>query len=261
MISQWKLKAVLTACTLVTVHSSVLAQYSTPPRTPSTPQAQPAPPRPQPAVPSSPLAAPRKAVLDAQLLVNAAKAKIAATRTSVEATFQSKDDWVAAKKAVAEAKAKYDAALKVVMTALQTNPEYQKLLENRKQASAKLDALKAAPRGQSSEEQKTQDDEMGVAAGDILNDGLALNKMEKEARESDPALAAAKDQEDEAKKAYDSLESQVTTAMQTDPDYIAEQADLAAAEANLATAKAALVSAKPNRTPSTRTPTAPNSNN
>jgi hypothetical protein len=205
-------------------------------------------------VQTSPLAAPRKAVVDAQQQVSDIKAKIAVIRSGIESTFQSKDDWIAAKKALADAKAKYDAALKPVMDALQANPEYVKLLEHRKAASAKMEALKDAPKAQSSAEQQQQDDEMSTAAGDVINDGLALRKMEAEARDGDPALSAAKDALDEAKKAFDGLEAQVTTAMQSDPTYIQDQTELTAAQANLLSARTALAAAEKQSHPSSNRP-------
>jgi len=192
----------------------------------------------------------KKAVLDAQLKVKQARDKIAQTRGTIELTFQTKDDWVAAKKALADARAQYAAALRPVMAALQKNAEYQKLMERRKAAQDTIETLKAAPRGSGSADQKAQDDDMSAAAGEMLNAGFALNKMESDARDADPALAAAKDAVDDAKKTFDALEAQVTAAMQSDPQYIQEQTELTAAEAELLTARTSLASAEKQGRPS-----------
>jgi hypothetical protein len=243
MISRWRITAFCAAGALISAASAVQAQYggAAPPRPAATPT--------QSSAQSSATAAARKTVLDAQLKVNAVKAKIAQTRLTIEATFQTKDDWVAAKKALADAKAQYAAALKPVMATLQESAEYQKLAESRKAAQAKIETLKAAPRGAGSADQKEQDDEMSAAAGEMLSAGFAMNKMEADARDSDPAVAMAKEAVDEAKKAFDALEMQVTTAMQSDPTYIQEEAELTAAQTELATAKTSLASAEKSARP------------
>lgn len=240
MISRWRLKAICAGYALIASISSVQAQgyggTAAPPR--------PAPTAPQPSAQNGAVVTAKKAVLDAQLKVKQARDKITQTRDTIELTFQTKDDWVAAKKALADAKAQYASALKPVLAALQKNAEYQKLLEKRKAAQDTIETLKAAPRGSGSADQKAQDDDMSAAAGDMLNSGFALNKMETEARDADPALAAAKDAVDDAKKTFDALEAQVTVAMQSDPQYIQEQTELTAAQAELATARTSLASAE-----------------
>ena len=165
-----------------------------------------------------------------------------------------------------DAQAHYDAALRPLLAALQANPDYQKLVTNRKEAQQKLEALKAQAKATDSESQKTQDAELSEAAGQVLASGYAINKMETDAREGDGNLGMAKEELADSKKAMDALQAQVTAALQVDPEYIAEQQNMTTAQQQLTAAKAALAAAeKPQRTtqpPRTRQPSArPNPTN
>ncbi len=247
MTARWRLAAVCAVGTLAVCGAFVRAQG--------------VPPQPS-QTPLSPLAASRKAVADAQAAVYAVRANIAQIHARVASTFESRDDWIAAKKALSDAQAHYDSALKPVMAALQVNPDYQKLATSRKAAQAKLEELKSEPRAASSEDQKAQDDQLSEAAGEVLNDGFAMNKMESDARDADGNLGTAKEELADAKKAMDALQAQVTAVLQVDPEYIAAQQQLTTAQQQLTAARAALVSAeKPQRsapTPRSRTPSSRN---
>jgi chromosome segregation ATPase len=232
MKALWRLGALCAIATLAGVVQRLPAQTANPK---------------QPAV--SPLAAPRKAVVDAMAAVNAVKAQIAATRAKIAATYETKDDWVAAKKALADAQTHYDTALKPVMAALRASPEYQKLLDHRKAAQEKLDSLRTQSRAADPDDQKAQDDQLSQAAGDVLNDGFALNKMEADARNSDGDLGAAKEELMDAKKTMEDLQAQVTAVLQTDPEYLTEQQQLTSAQQQLSAARLALSNAeRPQRT-------------
>jgi chromosome segregation ATPase len=246
MKALWRLGALGVVAMLVIGATGVRAQYARP-GSPGQPSQ----------APVSPLAAQRKAVQDAAVAVNQIKSQIALIRGKVSATFETKDDWVAAKKALADAQAHYDAALKPVMAALQANPDYLKLQAHRKAAQENLDAMRSQPRPSDSSDQKAQDDQLSQAAGDVLTDGFAMNKMEVDARNSDGDLGTAKEELTDAKKTMEDLQGQVTAVLQTDPDYQAAQQQLTAAEQQLAAARLALANAeKPQRT----TPSAPNRN-
>jgi len=206
--------------------------------------------------PVSPLAAQRKAVADAVTAVNQARSQLAQARAKVSSTFETKDDWIAAKKALIAAQAHYDAALKPVLAALQANPDYQKLLDHRKAAQASLQAMQSQPRAADTEDQKAQDEQLNQAAGDVVNDGYALNKMEEDARNSDGDLGTAKEELTDAKKTMDDLQAQVTAVLQVDPDYLAAQQQLTSAQQQLAAARTALSGAeRPQRTTPSRAPT------
>lgn len=252
---RWMLGALCAMSALVANESSVRAQYNRPGGAAGPAGLQ----NPQPQTPQSPLAGQRKAVLDAQAAVNDERAKIAQIRARVASLFETKEDWIAAKKAVAEAQAHYDSALKPVMAALLANPDYQKLLADRKAAQEKMDAIKAQPRATDTEGQKAQDDQLSEAAGEGVTARYAMTKMEAEAREADGNLGTAKEEMADAKKTMDALQAQITAALQLDPEYIAEQPNLTNAQQALATARAALAAAEkpPTRTtqpPRTRQP-------
>lgn len=241
---RWMLGALCAVSALGVNTSWVCAQYRAGgPASPQNPQ------QPQSQTPSNSLAAPRKAVQDAQAAVNDDRAKIAQIRARVATAFESKEDWIAAKKAVVDAQAHYEAAMKPLMAALQANPDYQKLVANRKAAQLKLDALKAQSKATDSESQKEQDAELSEAAGEVLTSGYAMNKMEADAKEGDGNLGMAKEELLDSKKAMDALQAQVTAVLQVDPEYIAEQQNLTTAQQQLTAAKAALAAAeKPQRT-------------
>jgi DNA repair exonuclease SbcCD ATPase subunit len=236
------LAGILAAAVLAASVSSSIAQTSAAP-----PQA------------TNPLAAPRKAVLDAQSTVNGLNKKIAQIHLRIQEGFESRADWVAATKAVADAQAQYDAAQKPVMDALHANPDYQQLVANRKAAQDKLDELKAQPQAVDSEGQQAQEDALGQAAGEVVNDGYAILKMEREARDGDSTLTASKAQLSDAKTALEALQEQVSAAMEADPEYQTTQTALASAQQQLATARAALIAAenaqRPTPTPAPRSST------
>src|SRR4051812_16701294 len=103
MMSRYTLSLVVAAGLL-----TAATAWSVPPRTPT----------PTPAAGSSQntaLISQRKAVQDASAECTRIKGNMARIRSKTEATFSTKDDWVAAKKAVDEAKAQTDAAQKVVL--------------------------------------------------------------------------------------------------------------------------------------------------
>jgi chromosome segregation ATPase len=212
---------------------------------------------PVPAV--NPLAAPRKAVLDAQSAVNALHTKIAQIHVRIQSGFESRADWAAAKKAVADAQAQYDAAQKPVMDALHANPDYQQLVTNRKAAQDKMDELKAQSQATDSEGQQAQEDALSQAAGEVVNDGYAMLKMEREARDNDSTLTAAKEQLSDAKAALEALQAEVTAAMQGDPEYQAAQTELTSAEQQLTSARAALLAAQNAQRPAAPPPQRSNS--
>jgi chromosome segregation ATPase len=209
------------------------------------------------AQPTNPLAAPRKAVLDAQTAVNALRTKIAQIRQRIQGGFESRAEWVAAQKALADAQSKYDAALKPVMDTLHADPDYQQLVTNRKAAQDKLDELKAQPQAMDSQGQQAQEDALSQAAGEVVNDGYAMLKMERDARDNDATLTAAKEQLSDAKAAMDSLQAEVTAAMAADPEYQATQTQLTSAQQQLTSARQALIAAQNAQRPSTNAPSRP----
>ena len=200
------------------------------------------------------LASQRKMVADAQAGVTQANQQISQLRAKTETKFADEPEWIAAKKNLADAQAAYDAAIKPVIAALHSDPEYARLATERKAAQASLDAAKggksvgddavASTATTAADDQKPAVDPTEQAAATVLNDGYAMNKMESEAKANDPKVAEAKQKLDEAKKAMETLRLQVDAALQTDPAYTAAQAQLATAQQQLGQARTQLAQAE-----------------
>lgn len=203
------------------------------------------------APPESPVQQARKAVLDARASLAKVQDQVTQIRLRVLKTFQSRDDFVAAKKAVDDAQAEYDAALKPVMTALYANPDYQQLVAKRKAAQAVLDAshTQHTTPGESETSASQQDDAISQAAGEVLTDGFAINKMETDAKENDLNLATAKETLNDARQQMAALQTQVDAALQNDPEYQQVQPQLAAAQQQVTAAVAAFVQAQKSARP------------
>jgi hypothetical protein len=212
------------------------------------------------APPESPVQAARKAVLDARAALAKVQDQVAQIRLRVLKTFESRDDFAAAKKAVDDAQAEYEAALKPVMAALYANPDYQQLVAKRKAAQAVLDAshTQHTSPGDSDISSAQQDDAISQAAGEVLTDGFAINKMETDAKENDLKLATAQEKLNDAKQQMAALQTQVDAALQNDPEYQQVQPTLAAAQQQVTSAVAAFIQAQKAARPA---PTANRSSN
>lgn len=195
------------------------------------------------------MAAQRKQLDDARAGVETVHKQIAKVRARIEATFTSKDEYAAAKKEYEAAQAAFDAASKPVLAAARKKPEYLQAVADRAKAQSIIDqANKPAPKADDSatnasasesgsgSEPVSQED-IKAAVDQRWKAGTTIRQIEADALADDPKVDAAKSHRDEAKRAWDAAQAQVTEAMEVDPEYIQLQTQLKTAEQQLASVK------------------------
>lgn len=193
------------------------------------------------------MAAQRKQLEDAKAGVDSVHKQMAKVRSRVEATFTSKDEYSAAKKDYEAAQAAYDAVSKPVMAAARKKPEYLKAIADRAEAQAIIDrANKPAPKPDDSATnasasetgsgaEKASQEEIKAALDQRWKAGTTIRQIEADALAEDPKVDAARAKRDEAKRAWDAAQAQVTEAVEVDPEYIQLQSQLKTAEQQLDT--------------------------
>ena len=195
------------------------------------------------------MAAQRKQLDDARAGVETVQKQIAKVRARIEATFTSKDEYAAAKKEYEDAQAAFDAASKPVLAAARRKPEYLQAVADRTKAQAIIDqanrpaakpddsATNASASESASGSDPISQDDIKAAVDERWKAGTTIRQIEADALADDPKVDAAKSHRDEAKRAWDAAQAQVTEAMEVDPEYIQLQTQLKTAEQQLASIK------------------------
>lgn len=205
------------ACVILFVRGATAAPTATPP------PANPA---------NSAVAEARKRVAEAQKAVDEIKAEQKRIKDKRVSDYSDKEEWKNTAPALAKAKKEYDAAKRQALLAMKNSDQYKKTLKDRDALQAKLEAL-----------QKSQDpDPKQIASigSAIANDGIALKKMETSAIESDGKTAELKEALDKAEKDMKTLEDEVETSLQSDPEYAQLQTQIDQGQVQLTQAKDAL---------------------
>src|SRR4051794_35464000 len=137
----------------------------------------------------SPLVAPRKAVVDAQQNLQTAQKQLATAKEKLKGQFMAREDWAKTKKTNDKARQEYDAAKIAAMATLEKRPDYK---------TAK--AAKEAAEQKSRSSDKTDQAEVERLAQEIMNNGLAMKKIEMEFLANDQRYADAKAKYDQSQK-------------------------------------------------------------
>ncbi|HTK74192.1 MAG TPA: hypothetical protein VL371_02980 [Gemmataceae bacterium] len=182
--------------------------------------------------PPSQLAAPRKAVDEATKNYQAAQKQLVAAKEKLKAQFMAREDWAKTKKASDKARMEYDAAKHTAMSALDKRPDY-----------------KAAKAAKEASEQKLRSGEK-LEAGEterlgqeVLNNGLAMKKIEADYLANDQKYADAKAKYDQSQKEMSLLEGEVDAAAANDPECVAAQQAVDSSKQSLEQARASYAQA------------------
>lgn len=190
---------------------------------------------------NNPLASQAQQVAEARKAVDAAKKQVAAIRRRVAASFESKDDWKAAKTALRQAQTAYSKANAHINEVIQKKPEYETIMQKIKESTAVLDS---ANQPASADKPKVSDDEINAAAKERTDAGLALEKLKRQTMDDDSTYLAAKQKLDEAKQQWDALQTQVDQAVKSDPEYAAAQQQVDQADQQYTQARLQLAQAR-----------------
>ena len=182
--------------------------------------------------PVSPLVAPRKAVDEATKNYQAAQKQLVAAKEKLKAQFMAREDWAKTKKASDKAKQEYEAAKNAAMAALEKRPDYKAAKVARDAAEQKMHSG-----------EKTDAAETDRLAGEIMNNGLTMKKIEADYLANDQKYADAKAKYDQAQKEMSLLENEVDAAAANDPECMAAQQAVDSSKQQLEQARTTLAQA------------------
>jgi colicin import membrane protein len=180
----------------------------------------------------SPLVAPRKAVEEATKNYQAAQKQLVSAKEKLKAQFMAREDWSKTKKAADKSKREDEAAKTAAMAALDKRPDY-------KAAKAARDAAEQKMR--SGEKMETA--EMDRLAGEVMNNGLAMKKIEADYLANDQKYADAKAKYEQSQKEMSLLEGEVDAAAANDPECVAAQQAVDSSKQQLDQARTSLAQA------------------
>jgi hypothetical protein len=143
-----------------------------------------------------------------------------------------REDWAKTKKTNDKARQEFDAAKIAAMATLEKRPDYK---------SAK--AAKEAAEQKSRSSDKTDQAEVERLAQEIMNNGLAMKKIEMEFLANDQRYADAKAKYDQSQKEMSLLEGEVDAAAANDPECVAAQQAVDGAKQQLEQARTSLAQA------------------
>jgi chromosome segregation ATPase len=148
--------------------------------------------------------------------------------TKLTTDFEATDDFTAAKKALDDAVAAYDAAKVPVLAALKDKPAYKTAADAVTNAQKDLDALKKSP--------DATKEQISAAASNVFKLSGATDKLEHEALTADPGvtstLATLKDARDKLAK----LRADFKDSLKTNKDVVAAKQAVDDAQTKLNTA-------------------------
>ncbi|HEX4793656.1 MAG TPA: hypothetical protein VH370_07695 [Humisphaera sp.] len=171
----------------------------------------------------------RQKVNDAQAKVTKDQKALAEAKNKVKAAFEGTSEWTDATTALKDAQAKFESLTKPIIEALQTKPAYMAAVAKKKAAEEKRDKLRNDP--------SATPDQITKAASEVLADGNAVSKMERDALAADPSIA-------EAKTAIATANSKIVELKKTEADQLKSDKDVAAAQKQIDDDQTALAQAR-----------------
>jgi len=180
----------------------------------------------------SPLVGQRKAVDEATKAYQAAQKQLVAAKEKLKAQFMAREDWAKTKKANDKAKQEYEAAKNAAMAALEKRPDYK---------AAKAAREAAEQKARSGE--KIDTTESDRLAQEIMNNGLAMKKIEADYLANNQKYADSKAKYDQTQKEMSLLEGEVDAAAANDPECVAAQQQVESSKQQLDSAKQSLAQA------------------
>jgi len=177
----------------------------------------------------------RKQVVDAQAALEKAKADLALVKRKIAGPFEAKPEYQKAKEDAAKANSAFETVRKALVDQVHGSAAYKDAVNKRQSADDKLQKLQAA---------KNPDQaEIEAASKEIAVQGDLVNRMQREAEDSDPAVSDAKVKKDEADKVLKEMLAQEEELVKGDADCQLALQAVATAEQQVKSAKEQMAAA------------------
>jgi len=187
-------------------------------------------PAPEQTAPAPAPAPDNSAVTSAQQELSTANAALKTVVQKQTAAFETSDAMVAAKKALAEAQAAYDAAIAPVLSSLQNSPDYAAAVAQKQDASDKLTALRANGGD-------PPPDEVSPLAEQEMTANATVHSLAAAAIAADTNASDAKTKLDAAQAAITDLRVNFQKTLTADPEYVSAKQAVDDAQKKLAAAQ------------------------
>jgi hypothetical protein len=175
---------------------------------------------------------------DAKLRLGQVEGKVDRAQDALNRTLEdlrhhseASPDAVAAQAVLRQAQSDYDAATAPILEKVHTSPQYQAALDAKTAASQHVEDLQ--------NETPPDQDQITLAARDVLDKGQVLTKMQNEALASDPQIVALKANLDASNQKLLKLRHDLEESIKTNPQAIAARKELEQAQSELPPVKTA----------------------
>jgi hypothetical protein len=175
---------------------------------------------------------------DAKLRLGQVEGKVDRAQDALNRTLEdlrhhseASPDVVAARDALRQAQSDYDAATAPILEKVHTSPQYQAALDAKAAASQHVEDLQ--------NETPPDQDQITLAARDVLDKGQVLTKMQNEALASDPQIAALKANLDASNQKLLKLRHDLEESIKSNPQVLAGRKEVEEAQSELPPLKAA----------------------